>query len=126
MTQKFFEKKPILIEKKEYLFKSQLFHKFTNIKKEGGLRTKNKFKKSYPLNPLISVITVVKNGEKNLKRCIETIVSKINIHILSEGDSGLSFQLKDISLPVKLTEEHIEILLKTDIKNDKPPYGMYL
>ena len=33
MTQKFFEKKPILIEKKEYLFKSQLFHKFTNIKK---------------------------------------------------------------------------------------------
>ena len=54
------------------------------------------------------------------------IVSKINIHILSDGDSALAFQLKDISLPLKLTEEHIEILLKTDIKNDKPPYGMYL
>jgi glycosyltransferase involved in cell wall biosynthesis len=90
MTQKFFEKKPILIEKKEYLFKSQLFHKFTNIKKEGGLRTKNKFKKSYQLKPLISVITVVKNGEKNLKRCIESVQNQKDSnleHIIIDGGS---------------------------------------
>lgn len=75
---------------------------------------------------IIEKYTEGEEGVRNLKRCIETIVSKINIHILSDGDSALSFQLKDISLPLKLTEEHIEILLKTDIKNDKPPYGMYL
>ena len=75
---------------------------------------------------IIEKYTHGEEGVRNLKRCIETIVSKINIHILSDGDSGLSFQLKDISLPVKLNEEHIEILLKTDSKDDKPPYGMYL
>lgn len=78
------------------------------------------------LKNIIEKYTEGEEGVRNLKRCIETIVSKINIHILSDGDSALAFQLKDISLPVKLTEEHIEILLKTDIKNDKPPYGMYL
>ena len=75
---------------------------------------------------IIEKYTHGEEGVRNLKRCIETIVSKINIHILSQGDSGLSFQLKDISLPVKLMEEHIEILLKTDKGDDKPPYGMYL
>ena len=78
------------------------------------------------LKNIIEKYTEGEEGVRNLKRCIETIVSKINIHILSDGDSGLSFQLKDISLPVKLTSEHIEILLKTDNKDDKPPYGMYL
>ena len=75
---------------------------------------------------IIEKYTHGEEGVRNLKRCIETIVSKINIHILSDGDSGLSFQLKDISLPLKLNEEHIEILLKTDTKDNKPPYGMYL
>jgi len=64
-------------------------------------------------------------GVRNLKRCIETIVSKINIHVLSEGDDELSFKLKEFSLPVTLNKEHIEILLKGDINNDKPPFGMY-
>ena len=78
------------------------------------------------IKTIIEKYTHGEEGVRNLKRCIETIVSKINIHILSDGDSGLSFQLKDISLPVKLNEEHIEILLKTDKSDDKPPYGMYL
>ena len=64
-------------------------------------------------------------GVRNLKRCIETIVSKINIHILSDGDNQLSFKLKDFKLPIKLTDEHIEILLKKDNLNNKPPFGMY-
>ncbi len=75
---------------------------------------------------IIEKYTHGEEGVRNLKRCIETIVSKINIHILSDGGQGLSFQLKDLSLPVLLTEEHIEILLKTDTKDDKPPFAMYL
>ena len=75
---------------------------------------------------IIEKYTQGEEGVRNLKRCIETIVSKINIHILSDGGDDLSFKLKDISLPFTLNDEHIEILLKTDNKNDKPPYGMYL
>ena len=75
---------------------------------------------------IIEKYTGGEEGVRNLKRCIETIVSKINIHILSDGDSGLSFQLKGISLPITLTDEYIEILLKNDKGDDKPPYGMYL
>ena len=78
------------------------------------------------IKTIVEKYTHGEEGVRNLKRCIETIVSKINIHILSQGGEGLSFQLKDISLPLKLNEEHIEILLKTDTKDDKPPYGMYL
>jgi len=75
---------------------------------------------------IIEKYTQGEEGVRNLKRCIETIVSKINIHILSDGDSELSFKLKDISLPFTLNDEHIEILLKSDKSDDKPPYGMYL
>jgi len=64
-------------------------------------------------------------GVRNLKRCIETIVSKINIHVLSEGDNELSFKLKDFILPVTLTKEHIDILLKDGQRDDKVPFGMY-
>jgi len=46
-----------------------------NRKGEGGQRTKGHFKKSYEKKPLISVITVVFNGEKYLE---ETITSVIN------------------------------------------------
>lgn len=75
---------------------------------------------------IIEKHTEGEEGVRNLKRCIETIVSKINIHILSDGDSGLSFKLENLTLPVTLTENHIDILLKTGNQDDKPPFGMYL
>jgi ATP-dependent Lon protease len=75
---------------------------------------------------IIEKHTEGEEGVRNLKRCIETIVSKINIHILSDGDSGLSFKLENLTLPVTLTQEHIDILLKTCNHDDKPPFGMYL
>ena len=75
---------------------------------------------------IIEKHTEGEQGVRNLKRCIETIISKINIHILSHGDNELSFNLEDLTLPVTLNEKHIEILLKKDSSEDKPPYGMYL
>ena len=75
---------------------------------------------------IIEKYTDKEEGVRNLKRCIESIVSKINIHILSDGDDDLSFKLNDFKLPVTLNTEHIEILLKTSSTIDKPPFGMYL
>uniref|UniRef100_A0A6C0FDR5 Uncharacterized protein n=1 Tax=viral metagenome TaxID=1070528 RepID=A0A6C0FDR5_9ZZZZ len=75
---------------------------------------------------IIEKHTEGEQGVRNLKRCIETIISKINIHILSHGDNELSFNLEDLTLPVTLNEKHIEILLTKDSSEDKPPYGMYL
>jgi len=78
------------------------------------------------IKDIIEKYTEEEKGVRNLKRCIETIISKINIHILSQGDNGLSFDLENLTLPVTLTEKHVDILLKKDSSEDKPPYGMYL
>lgn len=45
-------------------------------KKEGGLRTKGYYKKSYQDEPLVSVITVVKNGEKFLEKTIQSVINQ--------------------------------------------------
>ena len=69
---------------------------------------------------------VNEEGVRNLKRCFETIISKINIHILSAGQTGeLSFKLKQVDLPMTLTEDNIEVLLKIGV-NDRPPFHMYV
>ena len=77
------------------------------------------------LKMIIQNYTQKEEGVRNLKRCIETIISKINIHVLSEGDKDLSFQLENFHLPIELNKDHIEILLKTNQKTDSPPFGMY-
>ncbi len=45
-------------------------------KGEGGLRTKGYFKKSYDDKPLISIITVVFNGEKYLEQTIQSVINQ--------------------------------------------------
>jgi ATP-dependent Lon protease len=74
---------------------------------------------------IIKDYTGEEEGVRNLKRCIETIISKINIHVLSDGDDDLSFKLNEFTLPVNLTKDHIEILLKEGSKETKTPFGMY-
>tara|TARA_B110000971_G_C20009580_1_gene500920 strand:- start:157 stop:2136 length:1980 start_codon:yes stop_codon:yes gene_type:complete len=78
------------------------------------------------IKDIIQDFTYKEEGVRNLKRCIETIISKINIHILSEGDEALSFKLPNFTLPVTLDKSHIDILLKEGFnEQDKPPFGMY-
>ena len=76
------------------------------------------------LKNIIQNYTQNEEGVRNLKRCIETIISKINIHVLSEGDKDLSFQLENFNLPIELNRDHIEILLKSNQTNNIP-FGMY-
>jgi hypothetical protein len=59
-------------------------------KGEGGLRTKGYFKKSYQDKPLISIITVVFNGEKFLEETIQSIINQTydNVeYIIIDGGS---------------------------------------
>mgnify|MGYP003389212738 CR=1 FL=1 len=76
------------------------------------------------IQKMITNYTQGEEGVRNLKRCIETIISKINIHILSQDNTDLSFKLKDFKLPVILNDTHIEELLKFN-SSDTPPFHMY-
>jgi len=60
-------------------------------KAEGGLRTKDYFKKSFEDKPLISVITVVFNGEKYLEETIQSVINQTydNVeYIIIDGGSS--------------------------------------
>ena len=82
------------------------------------------------LTYIISNYTDNEEGVRNLKRCIETIISKINIYLLTHSEDDnmsdkLSFTIKNFKLPITLTQEHIDNLLK--VKNtDKAPSHMYM
>jgi ATP-dependent Lon protease len=83
------------------------------------------------LKEIIEKYTNNEEGVRNLKRCFETIISKINIYMLSHSPEDnkstekLSFQLKDFKLPLQLTNDYIQILLKVN-QSDKPPEHMYI
>ena len=70
-------------------------------------------------------------GVRNLKRCLETIISKINIYNLcntgSNSDSVvLNFEIKDFKLPIKVTEDIVKILVINKGDDSRPPEHMYL
>ena len=83
--------KPIIINKKEHKYKTILFHPFKKKRIHGGLRLKNNFKRSENLKPLLTIITVVKNGAKTLEKCIKSVIDQkgVNIeHIIIDGSSS--------------------------------------
>jgi ATP-dependent Lon protease len=83
------------------------------------------------LKHIIQTYTGGEEGVRNLKRCIETIVSKTNIYMLTydktdpTSTSDLSFQIKGFSLPFQINRDHVEILLSVK-KTDAPPFHMYV
>jgi len=83
------------------------------------------------LKEIIEKYTGQEEGVRNLKRCLETIISKINIYMLSYSEdnesvsSELSFKLKDFKLPLVLTNENVRSLLNI-VQTDKPPEHMYM
>ncbi len=65
------------------------------------------------------------DGVRELKRCLEQIVQKINM-LRIYNSPGLPFYIKDFSLPFILKKEHIPLFLKKKENNDRPPPGMYI
>ena len=80
------------------------------------------------MTSIISTYTAGEEGVRNLKRCLESIVSTLNIYHLTrvEGkDDIIDMKIKDFKLPITLTSDHITSLLKID-SSGKAPEHMYM
>ena len=82
---------------------------------------------------IIDKYTEKEEGVRNLKRCLETIISKINIYYLSQNGKDdhnekipLTFEIKEFNLPLKISKEIVEELIKPREDNYKPPEHMYM
>jgi len=68
---------PDIVNNPDDKFESILFLPDNEERKgQGGLRTKGYFKKSFEDKPLISIITVVFNGEKYLEETIQSVINQ--------------------------------------------------
>ena len=75
---------------------------------------------------IIDKYTESEEGVRNLKRCLENIVSILNIYNLTDNeDMIMESKIKDFKLPIQLNDEHISALLKMNDGNIPPP-NMYL
>ena len=79
---------------------------------------------------IINNHTNKEEGVRNLKRCIETIISKINIYNLSYDEESkdsidLTYTIKDFKLPLEINNDIVDSLLKTK-ESDGPPTFMYM
>ena len=80
------------------------------------------------LTSMIQKYTGGEEGVRNLKRCLENIISTLNIYHLTKCDDKediLDMKIKDFKLPITLKQEHIDALLKIT-NTDKPPEHMYM
>jgi len=81
---------------------------------------------------IIEKYTEKEEGVRNLKRCLDDIVSKINMYemLYNEGDKTseikLPYKFDNFKLPYTLTKEDIDNLLNKNNNDDNPPLNMYL
>ena len=117
-TQLLTKEKPSLENKSEDKFETVLFlPKNTDRNTEGGLRTKDYFKNSFPEKPLITIVTVTYNSELYLEETIKSVLSQTydNVeYIIIDGGS---------------TDRTLDILKKYEDTIDyfvsEPDKGMY-
>jgi hypothetical protein len=79
--------------------------------KEAGLHEKVSISKDI-LNHVIESYTGGEAGVRELKRCIQTIISKLNLLRFYNNPKQVPFAIKDFALPFTLKKEHVELFLK--------------
>tara|TARA_B100000700_G_C15043984_1_gene856878 strand:+ start:683 stop:2458 length:1776 start_codon:yes stop_codon:yes gene_type:complete len=80
---------------------------------------------------IIEKFTNKEEGVRNLKRSLETIISKINIYYLSNNETNdnkisINFKIKDFQIPLVITNDIIDELLSLNTDTTKPPEHMYM
>lgn len=81
---------------------------------------------------IIENFTGNEQGVRNLKRCFETIISKVNMYELlydsvnDKSSIDLDYTITDFSIPYNVKKNDLEILLKKNNDTDKPPEHMYV
>jgi ATP-dependent Lon protease len=79
--------------------------------KESGLHEKISISKEI-LEYVIENFTAGEAGVRELKRCIQTIVSKINLLRFYNNPKQVPFAIEGFSLPFTLKKQHVELFLK--------------
>jgi ATP-dependent Lon protease len=74
---------------------------------------------------IIETYAKEEDGVREMKRCIESIVQKINM-LRMYNDKSLPFYIKDFSLPFVVKKEHIDLFLKKKDASAQAPFGMYV
>tara|TARA_B100001248_G_C27385398_1_gene459360 strand:- start:346 stop:2202 length:1857 start_codon:yes stop_codon:yes gene_type:complete len=116
-TKGYSEKEKLVIVK-DYMLKS--------IYKNIGLNENDIILNEDNIKHIISK-TTKEQGVRNLKRSLETIISKINVlRLNSHNLLNLPFKIKDFKLPITLTNEIIDNLIDKKVDFDAPPPFMYM
>jgi len=80
---------------------------------------------------IIETQTEKEEGVRNLKRCLETIISKVNIYNLAHTTTNdkqipLTFEINNFNLPLNINKEMVDSLLSKKEDKFKPPEHMYM
>lgn len=117
-TKLLIEEKPTLENRPEDKFETVLFlPRDENRKGEGGLRTKGYFKKSYDEKPLVTIITVVYNGEAYLEETIQSVLQQsydnVDYIIIDGGSTDRTIDI------IKTYEDQVDYWIS------EKDYGIY-
>jgi ATP-dependent Lon protease len=79
--------------------------------KEAGLHEKVSISKDI-LQHVVEHYTEGEGGVRELKRCIQTIISKVNLLRFYNNPKQVPFSIPGFSLPFTITREHVGLFLK--------------
>jgi len=92
--------------------------------KDAGLHEKVSIGKEI-LQFIIENFTGGEAGVRELKRCIQTIISKLNLLRFYNNPKQVPFSIKDFALPFTIKKEHVELFLKKKNQLDESVAHLY-
>jgi glycosyltransferase involved in cell wall biosynthesis len=97
-TRRVSKQQPILTNNQESMVQSSLFPLPENVEMiDGGLRRLGYVKDSFPDLPLITVITIVYNGDKHLEQTIQSVISQtynnVEYIVIDGGSTDLTLDI---------------------------------